>query len=272
MIVIGEKINATRKSIQTAIAEQNREVIVSQIQAQDSAGAHCIDLNAGNPDGDIDKEADDMCWLIDIALEQTQKTLVLDSASADVIRKGAEHINGRRDWILNSVKNDASTLDALIPIAVQYNAPVIALAMDHQTIPETMELRMENCLAIRNKADEMGLKEDMLYFDPLVMPLSSDNKFGKMVLNTLKQIKTEFHEAKTTMGLSNVSFGLPNRQKINSAFLIAAVANGLDSAFCDPTRPEIKQAVLLASLVCGKDRFCRRYTRSVRNGVFEDSK
>lgn len=271
MIVIGEKINATRQSIRTAIAEKNQDEIVRQIQAQDKTGAHCIDLNAGNPDGDIAKEADDMCWLIDIALEHTQKTLVLDSASADVIRKGAEHLRDRRDWILNSVKNDAASLDALIPIAVQYNSPVVALAMDHETIPETADQRMQNCLAIRNKAEEMGLKEEHLYFDPLVMPLSSNNKIGKVVLEALRSIKIEFSSAKTTMGLSNVSFGLPNRQKINSAFLIAAAANGLDSAFCDPTRPEMQKAVLLASLVCGKDRFCRRYTRGVRSGLFDDS-
>lgn len=271
MIIIGEKINATRKSIQTAIVEKNQDAIIQQIQAQDQAGAHCIDLNAGNPNGDIAKEADDMCWLIDIALEHTQKKLVLDSASADVIRQGAEHLHGRRAWILNSVKNDAPSLDALIPIAVQYDAPVIALAMDHEKIPETVDQRMQNCLAIRNKAGEMGLKEEQLYFDPLVMPLSSDNKFGKVVLEALRSIKTGFTNAKTTLGLSNISFGLPHRQKINGAFLIAAAANGLDSVFCDPTRPEIQKAVLLASLVCGKDRFCRRYTRSTRSGLFNDS-
>ncbi len=270
MIVIGEKINATRKSIRNAIAEKDKETIIRQIKDQDEAGAHYIDLNAGNPDGDIEREADDMRWLIDIALETTEKPLVLDSASSKVISGGAEHLAGKREWILNSVKYEESILESLLPIAVRFNAGVIALAMNGETIPETIELRLENCRAIKKKAEELGLKEEQLFFDPLVMPISSNYKFGKVVLETLRTIKSEFPKARTTMGLSNVSFGLPHRQKINSAFLIAAVANGLDSAFCDPTRPDMQQAILLAPLVCGKDRFCRRFGRGARKGIFEN--
>lgn len=270
MKVIGEKINATRKSIRNAIASKDRDTIAKQINDQVEASAHYIDLNAGNPDGDIASEADDMRWLIDIALEVTDKTLVLDSASADVIRAGADHLAGQRAWMLNSVKNESNVLESLLPIAAQHDAPVIALAMDEDSIPETTDKRLDNCRSIREKANALGVKDEHLYFDPLVMPISSNYKFGEVVLNTIRAIKQEFPEAKTTLGLSNVSYGLPLRQKINSAFLIAAVANGLDCAFCDPTRREIQQAVLLASLVCGKDRFCRRFGRGVRNGLFEN--
>ncbi len=270
MIVLGEKINATRKSIRNAIAAKDKEVIIQQIKGQDEAGAHYIDLNAGNPDGDIEKEAADMQWLIEIALDNTEKPLVLDSASAKVISQGAEFLAGRRGWMLNSVKNEASVLDTLLPIAVRFNAPVVALAMNGETIPETTDLRIENCCSIRNKCEELGLKEENIFFDPLVMPISSNYKFGQVVLETLRTIKSEFPQAKTTLGLSNVSFGLPHRQKINSAFLIAAIANGLDSAFCDPTRKEIMQAILLGPLVCGKDRFCRRFGRGARKGLFEN--
>ncbi len=270
MIVIGEKINASRKSVRTAIAAKDREAIVRQIEDQDKAGADYIDLNAGNPYGNITKEAEDMTWLIDIALDVTQKPLVLDSASGEVMSTAAEHLAGRRSWILNSVKNENSILEELIPIAVRTDASVVALAMDGETIPETTDLRMENCRAIRQKAGELGLKEENIFFDPLVMPISSNYKAGKVVLDTLRAIKTEFPNTKTTLGLSNVSYGLPHRQRINSALLISAIANGLDAAFCDPTRVGIRQAILLGGLVCGQDRYCRKFSRASRKGLFEN--
>ncbi|MBD3267336.1 hypothetical protein GF373_11770 [bacterium] len=270
MIVIGEKINATRKSVREAIASKEKDTIVQQITDQDNAGAKYIDLNAGNPDGNIDQEAEDMKWLIDICLDTTEKPLVIDSASAKVIQTGAEYLSGKRNWMLNSVKNSKEVLDSLLPIAKQYGAPVVALAMDEETIPDTAKDRMENCRAIKEKAAEYGISEDHLFFDPLVMPLSSNYKYGQAVMETLRRIKSEFPKAKTTLGLSNVSYGLPNRKYINSAFLIAAIANGLDSAFCDPTRKAIKQAVLLGPLVCGKDRYCRKFGRGSREGAFEE--
>ncbi len=270
MIVFGEKINATRKSIRNAIAEKNEEIIRKQINDQNEAGAHYIDLNAGNPDGDIEKEAEDMCWLIDIALDATDKPLILDSASVDVIRTGAQHLAGRREWILNSVKNVDSILNSLLPIAVEHKAPVVALLMDGESMPETKEDRIEHCRAIRQKALDMGVLEENLYFDALTMPLSSNHKYARIVIDTVQAIKQEFPKVKTTVGLSNLSYGLPHRQKINSAFLIAALACGLDSAFCDPTRKEIQQAVLLGPLIAGKDRFCRRFGRGSRKGVFEE--
>ena len=113
------------------------------------------------------------------------------------------------------------------------------------------------------------MRADKLFFDPLVMPLSASYAHGQVVLDTVKQLKAEFPDAKVTLGASNVSFGLPHRKRINSAFLIAAIACGLDSAICDPTDGEVREAVLLGELVVGKDRHCRRFSRAVRKGQFE---
>ena len=108
-----------------------------------------------------------------------------------------------------------------------------------------------------------------LFFDPLVLPLSANYAHGETTLRTLQAIKAEFPEAKTTMGASNISFGLLGRARVNGAFLIAAIAHGLDSAVCDPTRREVREAILLGRLIAGRDRYCRGFTRAVRRGDFE---
>lgn len=269
MIIIGEKINATRKSVAKAIIERDKEAIKEQIIEQDKAGAHYIDLNAGVGRGSDDKELEDMKWLIDIALNTTQKKLSIDSSNPFVIKKAAEYVHGKREWMLNSIKDDPHITDEFMPIVKEYNIPVIALAMNASGIPEEAEERLTICKHLCQVAGKFGVNTEQLYFDPLVLPLSTKHTHSKTALTTLTMIKTQIPRAKTTMGASNVSYGLPNRKEINKAFLIAAQSHGLDSAICDPTITSIKHALILGKLISGEDKFCRYYTRSERNGVFE---
>jgi 5-methyltetrahydrofolate--homocysteine methyltransferase len=154
-------------------------------------------------------------------------------------------------------------------LAAHYQVPVIALAMNTDGIPERPEERIAVWAEICQAADQANVPLSSLYFDPLIMPLSSNYRYGRIALDTLRGILAELPEVKTTMGTSNVSFGLVKRAKINAAFLIAAIANGLDSAICDPTKPEIRQALLLGQLIMGTDKHCRKFTRAVRHGVFD---
>jgi 5-methyltetrahydrofolate--homocysteine methyltransferase len=115
-------------------------------------------------------------------------------------------------------------------------------------------------------ASEAGVEEADLFFDPLVLPMCSDVQQPQITFETLRQIKTRFPKAKTTLGLSNVSHGLPQRRTVNQAFLLAALSNGLDSAICDPTNERIRWAITLGQMLAGKDRHCRSYSRRVRKG------
>ncbi|MDP6777484.1 MAG: dihydropteroate synthase [Candidatus Latescibacteria bacterium] len=271
MIVIGENVNATRKWISKAIRARDDAAIQAQIRAQDEAGADFIDLNAGTgaDAGEAGQETEDLCWLIDVALGASEKALSIDSADPDVIRSAADHLGDRRPWMMNSVKSEETILEALLPLAASNDVPVVALAMDAGGIPQTVEQRLAACRDILSAAERCDVRADQLYFDPLVMPLSANYAHGQVALDTLRELKTDFPDAKATVGASNVSFGLPNRKRINAAFLIAAVACGLDSAICDPTDRETRDAVLLGELVVGKDRHCRRFTRAVRRGEFQ---
>lgn len=270
MIVIGEKINATRKGIARAILAHDRAAIVCQVERQDKAGAHFIDLNVGTGSGDTNRETGDMRWLIDIVLETTEKSLSIDSPNPQVIRDAAEHLAGRRSWMINSIKNEETILAALLPLAVEHQVPVIALAMDGNEIPENATGRLDACRAIAAAASEAGLPLEQVFFDPLVMPLSANHAHGQITLEILQGVKAEFPGVKTTMGLSNISFGLRRRSRIDAAFLIAAASHGLDSAICDPTDKRLRRAILLGKLIAGKDRFCRGYSRAERKGVLGD--
>ena len=146
---------------------------------------------------------------------------------------------------------------------------MIALAMDGDGIPEDAETRIDICRGICETAEGAGVPVDRLFFDPLVMPVSSNYAHGKLALDTLRGIKHACPGAKTTMGASNISYGLLKRSRVNAAFLIAAIACGLDSALCDPTEEHIHKAVLLGRLITGQDRHCRGFTRAVRRGEFD---
>ena len=269
MIIIGERINATRKSIAEAIQTHNTATIKKQIESQDQKGAHYIDLNAGTGTADENQEIEDMCWLIDLALETTSKKISIDSANPVIIKKAVEHLDNRRSFLINSVKHDPHILDSLFLLAAHNDAPVICLAMGNEGIPEKAAERVQVCQRICEQADKNGLKTENLFFDPLVMPLSSNHLHGKITLDTLQGIKKAIPDANTTMGVSNVSYGLSKRVWVNEAFMIAAITLGLDAAICDPTRASIRRSIALGRMIAGKDRFCRKYTRGVRKGEFE---
>ncbi|HAP32315.1 MAG TPA: methyltetrahydrofolate--corrinoid methyltransferase [Firmicutes bacterium] len=270
MIIIGERVNATRKSIRTAIEQKDADTIKDEIAVQDAAGAHYIDLNAGTGSGELQQEKDDLCWLIDLALECTAKKLVLDAASPQVLKYAAEHLDGRRPWMLNSITGELGRESLeIIELASQYQVPLIALAMDRDGIPPEADKRLTICEAILGEAEKRGLAAKLIFFDPLVIPVSTDSNQARVTFQTIFRIGELFPGAQTTMGLSNISHGLKKRSLINAAFLTSAICFGLSSAICDPTQKSMQRAVIMGNLLAGRDKFCRKYSRAVRTGLFE---
>ena len=269
MIVIGERINASRKSIREAIGARDDEVIRSEIQRQDKAGADYIDLNAGTGSGSVDDEKRDLCRLVDIALDATAKKIVLDAADPQVIRAAALHLDGRRDWMLNSIKCEEHAAREGLAVVGEFNVPFIALAMGGEGIPPTVEQRLTLCESLLSLMSKENIAPDTVYFDPLVLPVSTDESQPMVTFETIRRIRENFPSSHCTMGLSNVSYGLPKRVFVNSAFLLIALGYGLDSVICDPGNSEISRALVLGALLTGQDRFCRKYSRVVRRGVFD---
>jgi len=271
MIIIGERVNATRKTIRIAIEQKDADTIKNEIAMQDSAGADYIDLNAGTGSGEIQQEKDDLCWLIDVALECTEKDLVLDAAGSEILKHAAEHLDDRRPWMLNSINGELSSQSMeIIDLASQYQVPLIALAMDKDGIPPETDKRLAICEKILNEVEKRGLPEKLIFFDPIVIPIATDTNQALVTFQTIRRINELFPQAKTTLGLTNISHGLKKRFLINGTFLTTAICFGLHSAICDPTQKSIQQSFIMGKLLAGKDKFCRQFSRAIRLGLFEE--
>ena len=264
MVIIGEKINATDPAMKAVIQEREADKLWEMAQMQADAGAGYIDVNVGTGVGSLEDEIASMVWAVETIQQKVETPLCIDSADALVLEAGLEARDGKYT-LINSTKADEKSLGEILPLAVHYQTPLVALAMDDHGIPKTTRDRLNACRKIASMCLRLGLTLENVYFDPLVLPVSTDIKQGLVSLDTLSAIKKEFPMAKTVIGLSNVSYGLPGRAKLNAAFLHMAALAGLDVVIMDPFVKELMGAVKTAEVLVGKDRHCRRYTRHFRN-------
>ena len=174
----------------------------------------------------------------------------------------------KRTPMINSISGEPARLEGILPLAVQHNCPLIALAMDDKGIPKTGEDRLEVVRRIIAETRRQGLPDENLYVDPLAMTLSTNVASGQIALATMRAIRAEFPQVHLTCGLSNISYGLPARSHINRVFVSLAMEAGLDSAILDPLDREMKAVLVATTLVLGRDRHCLGYTRAFRAGVF----
>ncbi len=266
MIIIGEKINGTRKSIARAIADKDHDFIGDLALRQVKAGADYLDINAGTHP---DTEPEDMVWLINVVQEVTDVPLCLDSANPEAMAAGLGVV--KTTPILNSLSGEKKRLEGVLPLAREHGAGLIVLTMDDDGIPNSVEKRLEIAQTLVNKIREAGLPDKNLYIDPLVTTLATDQESGKRAFETMRLIKEQFPEVHLTAGLSNISFGLPNRSIINQAFAALAIAAGLDSAIINPEDPELRGLIYAAEAVLGMDQYCMNYLRAFRAGLIGKS-
>ena len=263
MIIIGEKINATLPGIKPIVQERDRVKLVELAKAQATAGAGFIDVNVGTGVGSREDEIVSMQWAVETIQEEVDTPLCIDSADPAVLEVGLSARNGRPS-LINSTKAEERSLEEVVPLACRFKTPLIGLAMDEVGIPRTVEDRVRACENIATACDRHGVSLEALYFDPLVIPVSTDVTQGLVTLMTVAEIKRQFPGANTVMGLSNVSYGLPGRARLNTAFLHMAVYAGLDAAIMDPLDKALMSAVKTAEVLVGNDRHCRRYMRAFR--------
>jgi cobalamin-dependent methionine synthase I len=264
MKIIGEKINGTRKRVGQAIAERDAEFIKDLAQKQAAAGATWLDVNAGTHP---DREPDDLVWLIETIQSVVETPLSLDSANPKALQIAIKAV--KQTPMINSISGEPERLTNILPIVAEHGCPVIALAMDEKKIPETGEKRFEVISKIMAEARVHGIPDSNLYFDPLAMTLSTNTQSGQIAFETMRRVRDAYPEAHLTIGLSNISFGLPGRSFVNRYFLGLAIEAGLDSAILDPLDREIQAAILATELVLGRDKHCLNYIRASRKGLFD---
>ncbi len=264
MLIIGERINATSKRVAEAIGQRDASFLQELARQQVDAGAHYLDVNAGRGQGSEQEEVD-LKWAIDTVQAATDVPLSIDSSDPRAIKAALAHYRGNAA-IINSVNAEEGTLAALLPLALQHQADVIALTMDDSGVPKDVEGRLRACDRILERAAAYGVPLERIFLDPLALPLSVDTNQGMVTLRTLEQIRTRYPQAKTTLGLSNVSYGLPLRGVINRALLLMAMYVGLDSVILDPLDARLMAHIKAAQVVLGRDPFCKGYLNDYRKG------
>jgi 5-methyltetrahydrofolate--homocysteine methyltransferase len=247
--IIGERINPTGRMI---FCKQLRDGDLSRIsidvEQQVAGGAMALDVNMGAPLAD---EADLMVKAVTLIQQLTDLPLVIDSSIPEVLQAGLQAYQGKA--LVNSVTAEDERLHAILPLVAEYGAAVIGLPNDEEQIPDEPAARLElTRTLIRVATDTYKIPLEDIVIDPLAMPVGADTQHTVRTLETIAMIREEFG-VNMTLGASNVSFGMPDRDAITAAFLPLAAANGLTSAIMDARSPEVVKSVKAADLLLGRD-------------------
>jgi len=261
MLIVAERINASRKPIAQAISTKDAEFIRNEARAQAQAGADFIDVNAGIF---VEDELEKLRWVIETVQEATDRPLCIDSPNPAVI--SAAIALAKTTPMINSINLEPARLDGLIPVVFDKKAKVIALCQSADLMAETTDDKLKFAEQLVEKVTAAGIPLDDLYIDPLVYPISINTASAVATLEAIKQIMQNFPGVHTVCGLTNVSYGLPRRKLINRAFLAAAITCGLDAAIMDPTDTLLLAALKAALAVNGRDKFCMGYLTAYREG------
>jgi 5-methyltetrahydrofolate--homocysteine methyltransferase len=252
-LICGERLNPTgKKKLKAALAEGNFEYLQHEALAQKDAGADFLDLNCGVPNSD---EKALLCQAVRKVQEVCDLPLQLDSSNPDAISAAIRLYNGVP--MINSVNGAEESMSRLLPIIARYQAPSVTLPLDERGVPESCEGRIEIAHRIIERAEGMGIDRRLLVFDGLVMAISSNPQYGKITIETLSALKKL--GVLTTIGLSNVSFGLPERGTLNRNFLAMAFMGGLDMPIMNPLDRDTVATVRASMALTGNDPGCQGF-------------
>lgn len=259
-VIIGERINPTGRKV---LAEEMRAGDYSRVEAdaiaQVAAGAQMLDVNAGIPLAD---EPAILAEAVKLVQSITDVPLSIDSSIVEALEAGLAVYQGKA--LVNSVTGEEERMEAVLPLVARHGAAVVAISNDETGISEDPDVRFRVAEKIVNRASDHGIPREDVVVDPLVMPVGALPTAGIQVFRLLRRLREEL-EVNTTLGASNISFGLPHRKGINSAFLTMAAACGLTSAITNPLEPEITQAVMATDVLNGIDTDCARWIKEHRS-------
>jgi 5-methyltetrahydrofolate--homocysteine methyltransferase len=258
-VIIGERINPTgRKILSEEMMQGDYSRVEADAIAQVAAGAQMLDVNAGIPLAD---EPAMLAEAIKRVQAVTDVPLSIDSSIVAALESGLSVYQGKA--LVNSVTGEEERLEVVLPLVAKHGAAVVAISNDESGISDDPDVRFEVAKKIVERAADYGISHKEVVVDPLVMPIGAVNSAATQVMHLVRRLRDEL-KVNTTCGASNVSFGLPNRNGINSAFLTMAIAAGLSSAITSPLHAEVMQAVLGADVMMGKDPNCASWIRKYR--------
>ena len=263
-VIIGERINPTGRKI---LAEEMKNGDYSRVEAdalaQVEAGAHMLDVNAGIPLAD---EPRILAEAVQLVQSITDVPLSIDSSIVEALEAGLAVYQGKA--LVNSVTGEDEVLERVLPLVAKHKAAVVAISNDETGISEDPDVRFAVAKKIVERAADHGIPHNDVVVDPLVMPIGAINTAAVQVMALVRRLRDEL-KVNTTCGASNVSFGLPNRNGINSAFLTMAMGAGMTSAITSPLHAEVMQAVRGGDVMMGHDPDCTNWIRAYREPAAE---
>ena len=258
-VMIGERINPTGR---TLLASELRDGDFSRVEAdalaQVEAGAGMLDVNAGIPLAD---EPAILAATVKLVQRLVDVPLSIDSSVVEALAAGLEAYEGKP--LVNSVTGEDEQMERVLPLVARHGAAVVAITNDETGISEDPDVRFEVARKIIGRAADHGIPHSDIVVDPLVMPIGAIRTAGQQVFHLVRRLRDELG-VNTTCGASNVSFGLPNRPAVNGAFLAMAIGAGMTSAITNPLEPEIRQSIMAADVLSGRDRDCARWIAAHR--------
>lgn len=252
-VIIGERINPTGKSkFKQALRDHNIDYILEEGVKQEDSGAHILDVNVGLPE--IDEVA--MMETIVYELQSIMPIpLQIDTTNMEAMERALRIYNGKP--MINSVNGKAEIMEQVFPLVKKYGGVVVGLALDEDGIPDTTEGRLAIAEKIYQTGEKYGISRKDIVIDALVMTMSTNNESAKITLDTVKEITAR--GGKTVLGVSNISFGLPQRELINAAFFTMAMNNGLSAGIINPNAKAMRQAYDTFCVLGGYDAQCMNY-------------
>ena len=258
-VIIGERINPTGRKI---MAEEMKNGDYSRVEsdtiAQVAAGAHMLDVNAGIPLAD---EPRILAEAVQLVQSLTDVPLSIDSSIIEALESGLSVYQGKA--LVNSVTGEEENLERVLPLVKKHGAAVVAISNDETGISEDIDVRYDVAKKIVERAADYGIPASDVVVDPLIMPIGAINTAGREALKLIHRLRTEL-KVNTTCGASNISFGLPNRNGFNGAFISMAIQAGMTSAITNPLHSEVVAASMGADVMLGKDPDCARWIKQFR--------
>jgi cobalamin-dependent methionine synthase I len=265
VLIVGELINTSRKAIKPAVEQRDTNFIQEIAKKQMEAGVTYVDVNCGTM---VYNEVETMQWLVESIQEVVNTPLCIDSPDPKVLEAGLALCKHRQPMI-NSITAEKERFDIVLPLVLKYKAKIVALCMSDKGMPQSSEDRIAVVKKLVNDLTATGVPEDDIYLDPLVTPVSTGGKYGRDVLDTVRFIHQEYPNVHTICGLSNISYGLPNRKVLNQAFMIQTMACGMDAYILDPFDKTMMGFVYASQALLGQDDFCSAYLMAHRRGIYE---
>jgi len=259
MIIVGERLNSSRKSVFEAFQARNAAFFVDQALRQEQAGARFIDVNAAAL---LDDEIDALRWVLPILQEKISAPLSIDTPNGDAMEE-AFKLCAKRP-LLNSLTLEEKRLDRILPLVRKFKPRVIALCLDDEGTAETPARASDIARRAKDVLVQVGLLAEDIFIDPLVRPLGVEPAALKSFLDSIPRIKHDVPGVRTIAGISNVSFGLPLRPAVNRTLLILALERGLDAAICDPLDEELQALAHSALALAGRDPGLKNFLKFAR--------